>query len=263
MKIINDINDLLIYSIDNKQPISFSKYGDGEYFCANSYVGENCDKDKYTEKLKQGIINSFIYMTSQAKNAYVGLWPRIEVQNYWESLVSTEVKWAKYHTFILDNDNKQNKVKLYKTIKYSPLKKIIICNELLEKTKILFDIDYMINVKFNNWFDSEFNLILDTLKKYINHDEQYIIITCAGMGAKVLICELCKLFPNNIYLDFGSALDKICTKKTSRGWEPTYDELINDLKDIIPENWNDPKYEYIYELAKNIVGLHVMIQDQR
>jgi hypothetical protein len=97
-------------------------------------------------------------MSSVAKNAYIGLWHTDKVKKFWEGLVSTEVKWAEYHTFFLNND-KENKIKLYKTIKYSPLKKIIICNELLEKSKILFNIDYMINVKFNNWFDDDFHLI--------------------------------------------------------------------------------------------------------
>lgn len=252
-----DITNILIYSINNKIPISFSKYGDGEYFCANSYNGKNCDNDTYTEKLKNGLINSFKYMVNEKENSYIGLWFTLDVKIFWEKLSRKNIKWAKYHSLFICDESISDKVILYKTIKESQLKKIIICNELLLKANLLLNIDYMINVKYNNWFDSDFESIIDLLKKYIHPDNQYIIITCAGMGAKVLICELSKLFPNNIYLDFGSALDKICTKKTSRGWEPSYDELITQLGDIIPDSWEDQKYDYIYELAKQKLGQHL------
>ena len=77
------------------------------------------------------------------------------------------------------------------------------------------------------------------------------------MSAKVLICELIKRFPNNIYLDFGSALDKICTKRTSRGWEPSYEQFMEDLKEIIPEKWNNSEYEPIYKEAQFKLGIHI------
>ena len=31
----------------------------------------------------------------------------------------------------------------------------------------------------------------------------------------------------------------------------------NFFKDILPDNWNDPKYDYIYPKAQNKLGLHL------
>jgi len=68
-------------------------------------------------------------------------------------------------------------------------------------------------VPFNNWFDKYYETVIEHTAKLIGEDGNHIIITCCGMGAKVIICELKKRFPRGIYLDFGSALDLICTKK--------------------------------------------------
>ncbi len=253
-----EITDIIINSIKNQTPFSFSKYGDGEFYCANSISGSNCDNDMYTDKKRIGLIESFKYMVENNNlNSYIGIWHDINQCKFWENLTKNPVKWAKYHTIIMDNDETQKKVELYKTIKESTMKKIYICNPLLEKAKILLNIDYMIHIPFNNWFDTQFDHILEQLKNIIEPDIKYIIMTSAGMGSKILICELIKLFPNNIYLDFGSAIDKICTKRTSRGWEPEYDTFITLLKDIIPEDWNNSKYDYIYEESKTKLGIHL------
>jgi hypothetical protein len=256
-----DITNLLIDSIKNKSPISFSKYGDGEYFCAASYPGGNCDNDLYTEKKKNGLLASFKYMVDELPNSYIGWWdsiPQCEEQNqFWRDHSEKPIKWAQYHSLFIDGNNNEGKLEMYKTIKYSPLKKIYICNPLLVKAKLLLNIDVMIRVPFNNWFDNNFDDILEQIKQSIEPDEQCIIMTSAGMGAKVLIYELSKLFPNNIYLDFGSALDKICTKRTSRGWEPSYEQLMNVVKDIIPQEWDDNIYDPIYEEAKHKLGIHL------
>lgn len=252
-----DITNILIHSIENKLPISFSKYGDGEYLCANSSHGHNCDEDRYTEKLKNGIINSFKYMTTQKDNAYIGMWFSTDIKLYWENLVNVPIKWGKYHSLFICDESVPEKVELYKSIKESPLKKILISNPLLLKANTLLNIDYNILIDYNNWFDSKFDNIMEQFKEIIHPENQYIIILCAGMGSKVLICELTKLFPNNIYLDFGSALDKICTRKTSRGWEPDYNQLIQELHELIPEDWNHEKYNYIYNEASQKLGKHI------
>lgn len=233
-----DISNILIDCVKNKTPVSFSKYGDGEYLCARGASGHNCDCDNYTKKLRHALIDSFKYMTENKDNCYIGLWISPEVKAYWESLVSKNIKFAKYHSLIVDGDDNLNKIALFKEIKFSPLKKILVSNSSLEKAKRLLNIDYMFTISYNNWFDSCFEPLLNAIVKTINPDEQYIVITCAGMGSKVLICELTKLFPNNIYLDFGSSLDKICTKRHTRDGQLPYETLLNIYNEIIPENWD-------------------------
>ena len=127
----------------------------------------------------------------------------------------------------------------------------------MEKAQPLLNIDLMIYIPLNNWFDTSFEELMQILNKVISTDEQYIIMCSAGMGAKVVICELTKLFPNNIYLDIGSALDTICTKRVTRDINRTYEKVLYYLQDILPSDWNDPKYEYIYDEANHKMGLHM------
>jgi len=77
------------------------------------------------------------------------------------------------------------------------------------------------------------------------------------MGGKVIIGDLLKIYSNGIYLDFGSGLDLICTKHDTRGWKYNYESLLTAFNDILPDDWNDEKYNYIYEKAKLHTGLHL------
>jgi hypothetical protein len=256
-----EITSYLSECIIQNKPVSFSKYGDGEYFCANSYSGHNCDKDNYTEKKKQGLIDAFTYLSNNVPHAYFGAWHGNIHKEFWEKFVDEKkkpVKWARYHSIILDNDhateydNIQDKIQLYKTIHYSSLNKYIVCNPLLIKSQLLFNTTAMINVNFRNWFDNDFENVVEQMSSLLSKnisDKPDIVITCCGMASKILIYELTKRFPNNIYLDFGSAIDVICTKKRTRSSCISYEEFYEHMKEIIPNNWNDPIYQSIYNKA--------------
>jgi len=69
-----NITNILTEHIINNKPISFSKYGDGEFYCAFVRHGRNCDNDTYTYKLGNSLINSFKYMVECAENYYIGKW---------------------------------------------------------------------------------------------------------------------------------------------------------------------------------------------
>jgi hypothetical protein len=258
-----DKTSYIIECIENNIPISFSKYGDGEYLCASKNFNKldnnnaNCDNDKYTQKLSNGVRESFIYMVQNVKNAYFGKWNDSNITKYWENLVNKEVNWLDYSS-LLPYDNNIEKLKIFKAIKNSKLKKIYVCNELLIKSKILLNIDHLIIIPMNNWFDKQFNDILEKIKIIIgNNDGNHIVMTSCGMSAKVLICELYKIYPNGIYLDIGSGIDTICTKRSTRGLEVDYNFALNYFNEILPDDWNDPKYNYIYQEAQNKLGLHL------
>ena len=72
-----------------------------------------------------------------------------------------------------------------------------------------------------------------------------------------IICELTKLYPKGIFLDFGSATDFICTKRDSRECTKTYAEMYNAFLPILPSDWHDEKYEYIYKEASYKLGIHL------
>lgn len=264
MYVVNRITEC----IQNKRPISFSKYGDGEYFCAFNVQGvgnHNCDNDSYTEDKGNRLLSSFKYMVENTDNAYIGMWHNPEQIPHWCKLIDNSdlIKWTEYHTFIIDHNDftmvqiLEDKIRMYKSIQDSSLTKVIVCNPLLLKAQHFLKIDHMINVPLNNWFDTQFDNLLEEIKTKIGGDTQPLVITCCGMGAKVLICELTKIYPNGIFLDFGSALDFICTRRDSRGRGYSYEELCSKMSSILPNDWHNEKYNFIYEQARYNLGIHI------
>lgn len=264
MNIINNI----INSITKKQSLIFAKFGDGEYASVNYNNGHNCDNDNYSKKKGIELIESIKYITSIKNNNYIGLWGfengkmnilYNNIKIFWENLCSVPIKFADYHTFIIENNDTflKQKIELYKTIKNSTLKKIYVCNELMLKSKKLLNIDVLIHVDFNNWYDKDFNTIYQKILDNIDENNPNIIMFSAGMASKILIYKLLQKSPSNIYLDLGSALDQICTKKTSRGWEPEYKTQLIYFKDLLSDDWNDSKYNFIYDEANTRIGIHL------
>jgi hypothetical protein len=254
-----EITNYLTKCVEENIPVSFLKFGDGEFHCAFNPIGCNCDNDLFTVKLSNSLKESFKHMVENTDNTFIGKWENQNFINMWESLVTKQVNWVGYHSILIDHNynNNESKINLYKAIKVSKTKKIIVCNNLLLKSKYLLDADHIIFVPLNSWFDTNFDEVLNQVIAAINDDEEHIVITCCGMSAKVLLTELRKKYTKGIYLDFGSALDLICTKKNSRGWNYDYHFIENLFKELLPSNWDDAEYEYIYLNAKSSLGTHL------
>jgi len=249
--------------IKNNRPIVFIKLGDGEFSCANRWPGHNCDHDNNTRAKGDGIINSVRYLTSNSINVHFGLWPDSGKQAFWERLSTKPIPWTHYHSILIDkrdileqSTTLHDKITLFKTIKESPLKKIFICNELLVKAKQLLNIDSMIYIPLKNWFDTELGRIIQEAQSNIDQNGTITLIAC-GMGGKVLITELVKLFPKGIFLDIGSGLDFLCTQRDSRGHGYSYEELKTAFKDLLPADWDDEKYNSIITQARGALGIHL------
>ena len=265
--------DLIINCLINNKPIIFLKYGDGEYICASrdfNFLGfeinKNCDQDNFTEKLGIRLVDSFKYIIYQ-NNIIIAKTFMEKIDNYFLHLSNNkiDINYSYYRQLLICNEYNKN-IEIYKAIRNSKLKKIYVCNELLIKSKILLNIDHIITIPINNWFDDSYDEIFNKVKEIIGeNDNNHILMTSCGMSAKVLIPEIHKLYPNGIYLDIGSYLDLICTKRDSRGiWDSSgnqvkYQEVYNIFKNenLIPDEWDDPKYNYIYEEARNKLGVHV------
>lgn len=235
--------DYIIQCIHQKIPVSFLKFGDGEYLCAILEPGGNVDGDLYTLKLSNALIHSFIYMSTIAINSYFALWHGAIHQKEWESLIEYRpVKWVKYHTLIFDKKDDDKKIELFKLIKNTnDYQKLVICNNKMSPMiNKLLNTDNICVIPENNWFDEQFETVLQLIKNFILHPENqlrnkpFIILTMCGMSAKVLICELYKIFPAYIYLDVGSTFDVICTNTYTR-IPPSYtiDEIQILCQDLL------------------------------
>lgn len=244
--------------IKQDKPFIFVKFGDGEYNAMIGLSGTNCDSDLYTAQKQNGLIEAIKYY-SLLDDFYCGYWPNEVISNYYSSIVSKPINWIDYHACImcLDTCFETNaKLELFKSIKNSKRKKVLVGNELLVKAKYLLNTEHVI-VPYQNWLETELQIIINRITSYFNNDPNPMILTCAGMGSKILIMELHKQFPNGIYIDIGSGLDYLCTKKCSRGWKHSYDKLEAYFQEILPPNWNDSEFNIIYDKSKAYYGAYV------
>ena len=249
-----EITTEFITYIEEGIPFSFSKFGDGEYMCVSNYPGSNCDGDTYTQELRRDLEKAFVKTVEQG--GFIGLWWHDYIRKFWESKVENpnRIKWVDYHSVIIDN-KVDDKILFYKTIKKSKYKKIYIHNYLLIKSKLLLDIDEEVIIDIRNWYKYK-DKIKEEIKSKMPVGEKCIIMTSMGMGAKVIISELKEEYPDNTYIDIGSALDLICTKRDSRG-KCEYERHKEYFKELISDDWEDSKYNYIYDESNRKLGIHL------
>lgn len=247
---------MIIGLLEKQTPFSFAKFGDGEFGCMKHQTGYNCDKDKYSQSLGESLCEAIQYF-SKNTHSFVGAWHEENTRNWLQSLTSHPINWIDYHSLIFDGKDDCLKAQIIKKIHNDSRKKIIVCNELLIKSKLLFNADTLIFVSKHGWFETMFESVFEKCVAEIGDSSNPIVLTMAGLASKVLIMKLQQRFPNGTFLDFGSAVDKICTKRETRGWKISYDELISLVADILPSEWNDPKYNPIYEEAKRELGIHL------
>jgi hypothetical protein len=249
--------------IKEETPFVYTKFGDGEYLAImiSDNKRGNCDGEKYSNELNIELRKSIQYLANREK-CFLGKWHHD--QNMFDKF--DEIKgekitnWIPYHTIIFDEKTIQNKniFDLFLEIKNSKKNKIYLGNKLLIKAKYLLNVQKYITINLHGWFVEQFEFIknefLDELKK--NPDS--VILLSGGMGTKVLIKYLHELYPNATYIDVGSCLDFVCTKKDSRCQGRSYEKMENYFREILPENWNDKQFDWIYDEAKREIGIHLI-----
>jgi len=256
--------EILIEKVKNKQPFIFTKFGDGEYECAaHNYNGANCDGDKFTPNLREGLNRAFVNLVGQG--AYIGKWFEPHKVEYWENLVGTKelVNWVHYHTFIVDGTQAEveKKVELYRLLQNDSRKKLVVCNELIKRSVKLLRADKHIKIPLNGWYDPEKEKIKMEILKHIE-DGYEIFFFMGGMGVKSLISELVNESSKDVtYIDIGSGLDLISSKCDSRGFT-SYETMKERMRLLIEgvEGWDsaeeDKMYEIIYKESSLRLGIH-------
>ena len=238
---MNDTNpqkdiSFFIKCIQEKQSFVFAKYGDGEYNAAVQLPGGNCDGTLYTQQLGEGVKDSFRYIT-QHSNVYIGQWDDFNgVDKYFQSIVETPVQWTNYNIFIFKSKEQfyEQQLTFYKAIRECKKQKIYVCNPgMVERSTALLNLDTTIAVDPVNWFESNYADILNRSISSVKDPNNVMILTSAGMGAKVLISDLHKLYPNATIIDVGSALDLMCSGRRSRNFHTLSEADINEMVSAI------------------------------
>ena len=221
-----------IECIKTNQSFVFAKYGDGEYNAAVQLPGGNCDGTPYTQQLGEGVKDSFRYIV-QHPNVYIGQWDDFNgVDKYFQSLVETPVQWVNYNIFIFKSKQQfyEQQLAFYRAIRQSERQKIYVCNPgMVERSKALLNLDTNIAVDPVNWFESNYADVLSRTVAAVKDPNNVMILTSAGMGAKVLISDLHKLYPNATIVDIGSALDLMCSGRRSRNFHTLSESDVNEM----------------------------------
>jgi hypothetical protein len=215
-----------IGNLENNIPFCFVKYGDGEYYAAHGDDVRNCDGTPYSQRLRNGIISSFQYL-SECPNVYIGKWEGDEVQQYWTSLVTHEIRWEDFNLLVCrSKDEFLNRgIHYLKAIRDVEKQKLYICNEsMIEQSRELLRIDTFIPIHPTNWFETSYEHTLRTATEMVCDPENIVFLTSAGMGAKPLLADLRKAFPKATLIDIGSTLDALCGNRRSRDWHYNFSE---------------------------------------
>lgn len=223
----------IVRDISNNSPFVFAKFGDGEYNAAVQLQGANCDGTPYTPLLGQKIIEAFKFL-SKFPNVYIGKWADFNsVAEYWTTLVPHSFSWADYNILICRSaqDFLNRGVQYFRAIRNAPQQKIYVCNaSMVSESAHLLHIDTHIVVDSQHWFEHSYDSVLASLLNSVKDPNNVMLLTSAGMGAKPLIAEFWKKYPNSIIIDVGSALDAVCSNRRSRDYHTVFSN--SDLQRI-------------------------------
>ena len=226
----------IIKFIQENKPFIFAKFGDGEYYASKKEQGGYCDGTPYTSKLSDGIIESFIYL-SKLPNVYIGKWLDFKgVADYFQSLTPNTVNWENYNILISKSRDEflNRALPYFKAIRNAKQQKIYVCNStMVDLSKHILNIDNHIVIDSVNWFELNYDEVLNNVLTSVNDPNNTLILTSAGMGAKVLIADIHKKFPNVIIIDIGSALDLICSHRRTRDYHVLNETDITDISNAI------------------------------
>jgi hypothetical protein len=136
------------------------------------------------------------------------------------------------HISLANND----KLELFRAIKESSRKKIYVANAAMARAQPIFSIETFIDIDPSDWFETEYESVLTSVKSEC--DANTLVLVSAGMGSKQLISDLHRAFPRTIYIDVGSAFDTLCTKRQTRTCSPSYEDICEYLRPILPVLYN-------------------------
>lgn len=232
------ITELITNNIIQDIPISFTKFGDGEYLCMTTLHGKNSDHDQYHPELAQKLKEALPYLFNHPTcyiGKWTGYWGNACVADYYESLGGYNAKYGHYHTLYNDEEfNKNyNLLDFVKAMQSCQRKKILFTNKNNEPLTRLFRTNIFVEIPMSNW---SYNYV-EYLSKVIPHlEKNCLLIVGAGMCSKVLAHDLLRMDDSISYIDIGSGFDMLCGNN-SRGWSHSRESELEYYKSVLPEDW--------------------------
>ena len=239
----------LTNKIINGIPFVLTKLGDGEFSSMVGTRGKNCDHDTFSDKLQVDLIKAFKefendpnvfvceWHTEKEKTAILHLFNGLQFISPYD-IINTNCPVS-----LQDN----NIFNFYKAIQDSKIHKVLIATFCLFRAASFLKVNKYVEVPCRNWYQDTSEQIIKNISKEAK--EKNIFMFCAGMGSKCLIAALRKLYPDSLFIDIGSGIDFLCAKRNTRGAALTYEIIENYFKPILPDDWNDPKYDPILKMV--------------
>jgi hypothetical protein len=223
MFVQNNPIEYYIKKIRNNENFSFTRWGDGEWFCAMGHQGQNCDQHKYFPELKDSLNRAL----KTNKGYYKAIWnlDHGQIKNILNILLpfllknNIKIDWVNAGIWEDAALNGQLK-ELINVLEKRNF--IIVSNEKLKKINVKYT-DF-ISVPSRNCF-----LDKDRIKNdMINMTEKYDNIVfglSASMATNVIVDELYDVIGDRCtMIDFGSIWDPF-VGVMSRSYHREYKEL--------------------------------------
>lgn len=192
-------------NIREVKPFAFSRYGDGEWNAIKGKVGQNCDGHQYFDNMGARLRD----IVKSNPGYMMGIQP-LALRLWGDELINfnPNIDWV--NSDALHNASIDERLEGF----FEALegKKVhIIAPEYLQSLDLEIKLALEISDK-NCWL--MYDGVRDYLKEHTKGQVGEIYLICASMMANVLIDDLWKMNPNNIYIDCGSVFDPYVGKIT-------------------------------------------------
>jgi hypothetical protein len=202
MNIFNELVDKL----NNKQPFSFVRYGDGEWACIFGMQSKNCDGNIYFpdlgEALKNIVLSQPEYYMGMQYGALVSDYFNLKDKIY-PFIWDLNINWV--NADILHRASEFNRIQPF----FNALKSrkvILVGAEYFNQLKLFPSIDHIIIPSNNCWLIK--NEIIDSVEQKISKTDGLVVLFMASMATNVFIDDLYKIFGlSTTFIDMGSVLD--------------------------------------------------------
>lgn len=192
--------------LEKKQPFSFSRFGDGEWFCIlrNTNTKMNCDGHYFFEDMGEGLANVLKNYQYQS-NYYLAIMPLVyklmlkEVNEFLKDV--DPISWE--HSLCFWGASRGDYIwEYFKLIRESNL--LMVGPDYLMKFE---GWNHFITIPDNNcWLDKD--AIIERISKKCEEEKFLVVSISASMASCVIIDELYKKYGNqHIFIDAGSIYD--------------------------------------------------------
>jgi hypothetical protein len=172
--------DIIIDKIVNNVPFSFSRWGDGEFYCMLGNKGKNCDGHMYFKGLRERLLE-VIESSPEYYTGLQGLANRLLCENPEYINLITPVNWC-YSDILHEESQNGNLDRFVRAM--NGKHKIVVGNKYLKD--LPFKFDHVVIPENNCWLNvAETQYKISNLSRYGS-----IILYSASMMSNVLIDRL-------------------------------------------------------------------------